>query len=121
MKKSFTLFLLLASLMTASIAQAHSEGHGPAPAMAQTDIIPTATLHVQSLVDQQVPVGQTGKLDKKWLNVPASNKKIVRSSQGYHVVGFSEPKGKQTLFLLMAESGDLYDVNFSGKFGTIRD
>ena len=120
MKRLFILLAFVASCAASQSAFAHSEGHGPEVTMTASEIIPTATDHVKSLVDQQIQIEGIGKLDAKWLSVPEFKKKVVRSVRGYHVVGFADATGEQTLFLLMSRAGDLYNVNFSGNFKEIK-
>lgn len=57
-----------------------------------------------------------GKLDDSWKTVPADNISIGKTGPGFYIVTLGNISEKRTLYVLMSNTGDLYDANFSGKF-----
>ena len=114
--KSITMVFVFL-LFFPALVLAHPGGHGE---INQLDVIPMASEHVTGLVTEGIEIPGIGKLDPSWAKIPASKGKIVKRGSGFYVVGFPHPSEKKTLYLLLAVSGNLYDVNFSGEFERLK-
>jgi low affinity Fe/Cu permease len=84
--------------------------------LTEAGVIPRASEHVATFIEQGTELRGIGKLDEKWKNVPQSQIKYEKWNSSYYVVSFTLPKEKETLFLLLSFAGTLYDVNFTGDF-----
>ena len=58
-----------------------------------------------------------GKLEPSWANIKATNIEIIERGRGYFVVKAHNPQESDTTYLLISSTGELYDVNDTGKFG----
>jgi len=59
-----------------------------------------------------------GKLDASWakLDISAAKVTVHEKKKGYFIVGVTNTGQGKTLFVLLSDSGDVYDANFSGDF-----
>ena len=100
-------------LLSVSTAHAHIGGHGYL--MEEKEIIPVATEHVAFLIQEKQEMGDAGVLDSKWNKVTKEHKTMTKY-EGFYVVRFDHPKEKKSLYLLLANTGDLYGINYTGIF-----
>ena len=82
--------------------------------------IVAASKFVKTLVTQKIRVAGA-PLDSAWLNTPEERKSISKKVNGYYVVAFVANNGKQTLYILLSDTGQFYDANFSGKFNALKE
>ncbi len=57
-----------------------------------------------------------GKLSETWTSLTAESTAIFEKGTGYYVVSVNNEKEDKTLYVLMTDTGDVYDVNFTGEF-----
>lgn len=109
-------------LCHSAVSFAHFGGHGEGEEveLSWNEVISVATQHVGELIKLQVDLKDIGVLDKSWNNVVPSAKKFDRRENGDFIVSFAHPVEKKTLYMLLSPVGDLYEVNFSGNFGTAK-
>lgn len=103
---------LISLIISVNVAFAHGGGHAP---IKESQVIEYADKNIAIVVDQEIEIAGS-KLDKSWLNIPASNKKIFKKGQGYYIVSLKDDKSNKTLYILLSKAGELYDANYNGKF-----
>jgi len=57
-----------------------------------------------------------GKLDESWNSVPEDNIRIDKTGPGFYIVTIENSSEERTLYVLMSNTGEVYDANFSGNF-----
>ena len=57
-----------------------------------------------------------GKLPETWASLTAESTAIFEKGTGYYVVSVNNEKEEKTLYVLMTDTGDVYDVSFTGEF-----
>ncbi len=113
-------------LVLTPLTYAHPGGHGPkSPYQDQTQpevktlddkgAIKAASDFVATLVRQGTKVDSVA-LDSSWVKTAAADKKINKRGSGYFIVSFNNKTADKVLFTLISDTGEFYDVNFSGKF-----
>ncbi|MDG1904637.1 MAG: DUF6488 family protein [Arenicella sp.] len=60
-----------------------------------------------------------GQLSENWATIPKEDKAIFKKGPGYYVVSILNRNESKTLYVLISESGDVYDANMSGDFNTL--
>ena len=60
-----------------------------------------------------------GQLSESWSSVAKENLALFKKGTGYYIVSVLNPTEKKTLYVLMSESGKVYDANFAGEFDGI--
>ncbi|MFT5137300.1 MAG: hypothetical protein ACI8XV_002340 [Arenicella sp.] len=60
-----------------------------------------------------------GQLSDSWSTVAKQDMAIYKKGTGYYVASVLNKNEAKTLFLLMSDSGEVYDANFSGQFDGI--
>lgn len=60
-----------------------------------------------------------GKLSESWSNVPREDLTMYKQGIGYYVASVLNKNEEKTLFVLMSDSGEVYDANFTGEFSGI--
>lgn len=96
----------------------HSHGgdnhaHHDAKIMNEAEMIAAASDALPQLVEQGHKID--GKaLDASWSDVTSSGK-VHSKGNGYTIVSF-EGENDQTLYVLLSDTGELYDANFTGEF-----
>ena len=117
---------LLATLLAASVpaftyaGAGHDHGagghnHAPAPKLGDQGVIDAATKAVSAMIDKKIQV-EGAQLGEEWRNIPAEDKKIGKKGTGYRIIAFTDKKAAKTLHLLLSDSGQLYDANYTGVF-----
>lgn len=110
--KVYKIALILFFMTASSLGMAHSGGHGPVTEDKVIEIAQRALGQLSS-VDHGLAIG---KLKPTWAKLEVSNIEIVERGRGYFVVKAYNPKESDTTYLLISASGELYDVNNTGKF-----
>ena len=57
-----------------------------------------------------------GKLPESWLTTKNADMKVVSEGKGFYIVSVLNTSKNETLFFLIAKSGEVYDANFTGTF-----
>lgn len=57
-----------------------------------------------------------GQLKPSWKQLPVGSVRVHVRGNGYMILAVDNKTEGRTLFILMAESGQIYDVNFTGTF-----
>ena len=60
-----------------------------------------------------------GQLSESWSMVPKENLAMHKRGTGYYVVSVLNKNEEKTLYILMSESGEVYDANLIGEFDGI--
>lgn len=60
-----------------------------------------------------------GQLSESWSAVPDEDLSMHKKGAGYYVVSVFNKSENQTLYILMSETGDVYDANLIGIFDGI--
>lgn len=112
MKKLFAALLLSACLFAAPASYGHGD-HNPLPPISESAVLDQSKKDLAIIVDNKEKVEEQ-LLDASWkeINDPMFHQK----GDGYYVVAFKHPKQEKTVYLLMANTGEFYDVNFTGTF-----
>jgi hypothetical protein len=103
---------IIALILSTQLAFAHGGGHAK---IEESQVIEYSDKNIASIVRQQIKI-EGKKLDKSWLNIAKSNKRIYIKGEGYYISTFKNDKNNKTLYILLSETGELYDANYSGKF-----
>ena len=82
--------------------------------------IVAASKFVKTLVTQKIRVAGA-PLASSWLDTSEEKKSIHKKTKGYYVVAFVAENKKQTLYILLSDTGQFYDANFTGKFTILKD
>jgi hypothetical protein len=107
--------ILISFVLSTSLAFAHGGGHAK---IKESQAIEYSDKNIAIVVDQQIEI-EGKKLDKSWLNIAKSNKKIQKKGEGYYITTFKNDENNKILYVLLSGSGELYDANYSGKFDGI--
>mgnify|MGYP003394511499 CR=1 FL=1 len=112
MNRLFSALLLSAFLFSSMPSYGHGD-HNPLPPISEAAVLEQSKKDLAIIVDNKEKVGEE-LLDTSWKESkdPAFHDK----GEGYYVVAFKHPKEDKTVYLLMANTGQFYDVNFTGKF-----
>lgn len=104
----FAAFLLLSSQL------AYSHG-SHAPAMNETQIIDLGVSAASqfSTQDTGLPIG---KLPDSWRTLKEKNVSIHKKGRGYYILKIENEADKRTLYVLVSNTGRVYDANFTGNF-----
>ena len=109
--------LVLLTLVTSPSLFAHSDhAHGPISESAAQSL---ALGFAANLSSRDAGLG-FGQLPKSWASVLIKNVVIYTKGTGYIVVSVLNESEKKTLYILMSESGEVFDANFTGKFDGIK-
>ncbi|MBT5165709.1 MAG: hypothetical protein HOM46_00470 [Nitrosomonadales bacterium] len=108
----YIITILISLMLSTSLAFAHGGGHAK---IKESQVIEYSDKNIASIVRQQIEI-EGKKLDKSWLNISKSNKKIYKKGEGYYITTFKNDTNNKTLYILLSEAGELYDANYSGKF-----
>jgi hypothetical protein len=108
----YIITILISLMLSTSLAFAHGGGHAT---IKESQVIQYSDKKIAIIVDQQIKI-EGKKLDKSWLNIAKSNKKIYKKGEGYYMSSFKNDKNNKTLYILLSVAGELYDANYSGKF-----
>ena len=103
-------------LLVASQSLAHGDHKHVTPIVA-IDIANKAT---KLMAKQDVGLN-FGKLAPSWAEVGIPDMDLVKDTKGFYVVSALNKSTQETLYLLVAKNGEVYDVNFSGDFEGITD
>lgn len=57
-----------------------------------------------------------GKLPASWSELTSAQSTLHASGAGYYIVAVENKAEGKTLYVLMSNTGDLYDANFTGEF-----
>jgi hypothetical protein len=109
-KLLISLFLLVG--ISVSGATAHPGGHA---AINDNQAIALALYVADQLTEFDAGLG-FGQLDGSWSNLPEDASTIHVRGAGYYVISVENTYERATLFVLMSESGEVYDANFDGVF-----
>lgn len=107
--KNILLSLILVLLSSALFAHG---SHGP---INDKKAVSLSLMMVDQLTQQDVGLG-FGKLDASWGGLSRRNAKITKQDDDYFIVSVANKSGDKTLYVLVSRGGDIYDVNFTGKF-----
>lgn len=109
--------LLIALLFGTQQVFAHSDhAHGP---ISEAAAMPLAAEVTAELSSRDAGLG-FGQLPESWVSIPKENVAIYKKGKGYYIVSVLNEGEKKTLFVLMSDSGEVYDANFSGAFNGIK-
>lgn len=61
-----------------------------------------------------------GKLSETWASLTTESTVIFEKGTGYYIVSVNNESEKKTLYVLMTDTGDVYDVNFTGEFEGVK-
>lgn len=70
---------------------------------------------VKNLRHQGLPV-EGLVLEADWEQIGDSEKKLNKKGPGYFIVSINNVSLKKKLYVLLSETGDLYDANYNGQF-----
>jgi hypothetical protein len=100
-------------------ANAHGDHEYQQPrVISETVAFVVAQRAVMSMSRKDAGLG-FGQLSESWLTVAKQDMAIYRKGVGYYVTSVLNKHEEKTLFVLMSDSGEVYDANFSGQFDGI--
>lgn len=112
MTRIFTALMLTAFLFSSMPSYGHGD-HDPLPPISEAAVLEQAKKDLVIIVDKKEKVEEQ-LLDTSWKDIkePVFHSK----AEGYYVVAFKHPEKEKTVYLLMANTGEYYDANFTGQF-----
>ncbi|MDI1226739.1 MAG: DUF6488 family protein [bacterium] len=112
MKKLFSTLAIVTILFSAAPSFGHGD-HVPSNPISENAVLEQSMKDLAIIVDNKEEVeGQL--LDDSWKD--AKDPSFADKGKGYYVVSVTNEKANKTVYLLMADSGEFYDANFTGKF-----
>lgn len=115
--KVISIIVVALALLTSQALFAHSDhGHGP---IVESDAQSLALDVATTLSSRDVGLG-FGQLPATWVSVSASNVAIANKGPGYYIVSVLNENENKTLFILMSDRGEVFDVNFTGEFEGVK-
>ena len=60
-----------------------------------------------------------GQLTESWSTIPRADLAMYKKGRGYYVVSVLNKGEGETLYVLMSDSGEVYDANMRGQFDGI--
>ncbi len=115
--KIISTVLMVLALLTSQSLFAHSDhSHGPISESAAQSL----ALDVATDLSSRDAGLDFGQLPKTWASVPAKNVAITNKGPGYYIVSVLNESEKKTLYILMSDSGEVFDANFTGKFKEVK-
>jgi hypothetical protein len=107
------------SVFITQYAIAHGDHEHQEPrVISETVALIVAQRAVTSMSRKDAGLG-FGQLDESWSTVAKQDMAIYKKGVGYYVASVLNKNEDKTLFLLMSDSGEVYDANFSGQFDGI--
>jgi hypothetical protein len=120
----FTATLLLATPAFAGSGHDHSHSHGghghaheEVKTINESEAITVASKVLPQLVEQGHEIDGS-PLDQSWSDV-AQTGEVHKKGNGYFIISFAG-NDEKTLYLLLSDSGEIYDANFSGEFDGLK-
>lgn len=107
---------LIAFIMSTLLFSATAFGHGGSHHPISPEKAQFIATQVANQFTQSDPGLGFGQLAASWLDLPATQTSIHKKGKGYYIVKLENSAEKESLFVLMAVSGEVYDANFSGEF-----
>lgn len=118
MKILISLLFSMSIFITQYTAAHGDHDYQPRRAISETVAIVIAQRAVTSMSQRDAGLG-FGQLSESWSDIPKEDLAMSKKGTGYYVVSaLNEDEGK-TLFILMSDTGDLYDANLTGEFDGI--
>lgn len=101
----------------------HGDGkhtHSHAKKLDDQGALAAASKGVTAIINQNHPVEDT-LLDSTWRDTSSVDQKISKKGNGYYIVSFNNKESGKILYVLISDTGEIYDANFSGKFDGLKD
>lgn len=125
---SLALTSLLASSAFAgpghSHGHSHEHGHSHSTtkpkSLGSKELISLASKHVIAMVSIKHSI-EKAPLASSWTKIPDTQKSIAKKGADYSIVKFEDSAAKKSLFILVSETGELYDANFTGEFKGLKE
>ena len=111
------LLITLLLLLTSSLSFSHSD-HSDGPINENKAFVIAKSVTHQ--FTQNDPGLGFGLLSESWRQLESSDYKMYKKGAGYYIVSVTNNLEKRSLYVLMAENGEVYDANFTGEFKGIK-
>ncbi|OUS40516.1 hypothetical protein A9R00_05650 [Oleispira antarctica] len=121
MKQLFNLKQLAALIISSVLFSATAFGHGDHshdPISAEKAQV-VATKIANQFTKNDAGLG-FGKLPLNWLDLPAEQSSLHKQGKGYYIVKLDNNDENKSLYVLMSNTGEAYDANFSGEFKDLK-
>ena len=116
MKALLSIFTLILTLTCQPIFAHRVHAHGPIN-INQAKSLAVRVSSESSTRDVGLEIGQ---LEKSWASLGVDNASMHKTGNGYYIVAVTNTKENKTLYVLMSNSGKIYDANFTGTFANIK-
>lgn len=124
---AIALVIITIPLVYAGPDHDHSHGHGDgkhthshAKKLDDQGALAAASEGVTAIIKQNHPIEDT-LLDSTWGNTANVDQKISKKGSGYYIVSFNNKESGKVLYVLISDTGEIYDANFSGRFDGLED
>ncbi|PNE02979.1 hypothetical protein A15D_01382 [Alcanivorax sp. MD8A] len=104
--------MIVAVLAVSGRAFSHGGDHDP---ISEQQAVGIAKYVAVKLTEEDRGMG-FGVLDESWKDLPEEKVGISKSGPGYYIVAMEHEEEGRTLYILMSETGSVYDANFTGQF-----
>ena len=113
--------LLFGSLLFVSqYAAAHGEHEHQEPRVISESVALLVAQRATSSMSRKDAGLGFGQLSESWSTIPKADLSLHKKGSGYYVVSVANKNEDKTLYVLMSESGDVYDANLTGEFDGIK-
>ncbi len=125
---AFTLAITTTPLAYAGSDHDHGHSHGDgththskqANRIDDTGALIAASKGIAAIIEQKQLV-EGSLLDGTWGNTLDADKKISKKGKGYYIVSFDNKASNKMLYVLISDTGEIYDANYSGKFEGLKE
>jgi hypothetical protein len=115
--KTFVSIFATLLLLTSQFVYSHSDhAHGP---ISEVQAQALAASVASQLSTQDAGLG-IGKLPASWAEIAQENVSMHKKGNGYYIVAINNTSENKTLFVLLSNTGKVYDANFTGTFKDLK-
>ena len=120
MKTLASTILFSITLFLTQLAVAHGEHEYQEPVVIPESVALIVAQRATTSMSKKDSGLGFGQLSESWSAVPKEDLAIYKKGVGYYVVSVLNQNEGKTLYLLMADNGEVYDANLIGEFEGIK-
>lgn len=118
--KALCSILFSITLLLTQYAAAHGEHEYQEPLVISESVALIVAQRATSSMSRKDAGLGFGKLSESWSTVPKESLSVYKKGTGYYVVSVLNQNEDKTLYILMADNGEVYDANLIGEFEGIK-
>ena len=118
--KNIIAILTAFGLLLPQIGNAHGDHEHIEPQIITENVaISLAQRTTNSMTKKDAGLG-FGQLSESWTSIPTEDMSVHKKGYGYYVVAVPNTTESKTLYVLMTDTGRVYDANMTGEFEGIK-